>query len=201
MSDCYLVRLRARVDLEQLKREVVLGFVLSGIALVVGLWRYYMVVGANDAVALALAIAGALGFLLTLALPSAWKLPEAWLGIGLRVVGGALFTILLALVYVALVVPVGWLVRRANGVDPVYSWIHEPRRDMEGWNPKQVFFEANLGHSGKLSLAKRFVSVLAFFAQRGHYFFLPVLVILIALGMVLFFVKSSALAPFIYTLF
>jgi len=31
--------------------------------------------------------------------------------------------------------------------------------------------------------------------------FLPTLVILLALGLVLFFVKATALAPFIYTIF
>jgi hypothetical protein len=45
------------------------------------------------------------------------------------------------------------------------------------------------------------VNVLQFFARRGHYVFLPTLLILLALSVVLFFVKSSALAPFIYTLF
>ena len=51
------------------------------------------------------------------------------------------------------------------------------------------------------ALARRFLGVLQFFAARGHYVYLPTLVILMSLGLVLFFVKSSALAPFLYTLF
>jgi hypothetical protein len=62
-------------------------------------------------------------------------------------------------------------------------------------------YEVNVGRAGKLSAPKRFLDILTFFARQGHYLFLPTLVVLIALGMVLFFVKTSALAPFIYTLF
>ena len=58
-----------------------------------------------------------------------------------------------------------------------------------------------VGRRGKPSLTRRFLTVLQFFARRGHYIFLPTLVVLLALGLVLFFVKSSVLAPFIYTLF
>jgi hypothetical protein len=41
---------------------------------------------------------------------------------------------------------------------------------------------------------------LSFFAQRGHYLLLPVLLFLLLLGLILFFVQTSALAPFIYTI-
>ena len=200
-STSYLARRQARLAVDVLKRQIIFGFVVSGIALVIGSWRYYIVVGANDGVALALAIAGALGFLLTLAFASAWELPETWLGLAVRTLGGALFAVLLALVYALLIVPVGWLFRRLKGVDPVYSWVRNPPEDMQGWHPKQALYEVNVGRAGKLSAPKRFLDILTFFARQGHYLFLPTLVVLIALGMVLFFVKTSALAPFIYTLF
>ena len=77
----------------------------------------------------------------------------------------------------------------------------QPAGGLEGWHPKEVAFEVQVGRRGKPSLARRFLTVLQFFARRGHYIFLPTLIVLLALGVVLFFVKSSALAPFIYTLF
>jgi hypothetical protein len=45
------------------------------------------------------------------------------------------------------------------------------------------------------------LGVLVFFARRGHYLFIPVLVFLLILGLVMFFAQTSSLAPFIYTLF
>jgi hypothetical protein len=197
----YLARREARLAVEELKREIIFGFVISTILLVIGTWRYFLVVGASDLVSLGLAAAGALGILLTLILPSAWRRPESWLGTALRAIGGFLFTVLLTLVYGLLVTPVGWVLRTMKGSDPLYSWTSAPPEGMEGWRPKQVLYEANIGQRANLSVARRFIKVLQFFASQGHYLFIPTLLLLLVLGMILFFVKSSALAPFIYTLF
>jgi hypothetical protein len=197
----YLARRQARLAVEELEREIVFGFVVSTILLVVGSWRYFMVVGASDLVSIALAAAGGLGILLTLVFPSAWQRPESWLGNVLRAIGGFLFAVLLSLVYGLLVTPVGWILRKVKGPDPIYSWTSAPCDGMEGWHPKQVLYEVNVGQRANLSVARRFVNVLRFFASQGHYLFIPTLLLLLVLGMILFFVKSSALAPFIYTLF
>jgi hypothetical protein len=197
----YLARREARLAVEELKREIIFGFVISTILLVIGTWRFFLVVGASDLISLGVASAGALGILLTLILPSAWKRPESWLGTALRTIGGFLFTLLLTLVYGLLVTPVGWVLRRMKGSDPLYSWTSTPPGGMEGWHPKQVLYEANVGQRANLSVARRFINVLKFFVSQGHYLFIPTLLLLLVLGMILFFVKSSALAPFIYTLF
>lgn len=197
----YLARREARLAVEELKRAIVFGFVISTILLVTGTWRYFLVVGASDRVSLGLTTAGALGILLTLFLPSTWKWPESWLGAALRTIGGFLFTVLLTLVYALLVTPVGWVLRKTKGSHPLYSWTATPSEGMEGWHPKQVLYEANVGQRANLSVARRFIRVLQFFASQGHYLFIPTLLLLLVLGMILFFVKSSALAPFIYTLF
>ena len=43
--------------------------------------------------------------------------------------------------------------------------------------------------------------MIAFFFRRGNYVLLAIVILLVVLGLVLYFVQSSALAPFIYTLF
>lgn len=197
----YLVRRQARLALQELKLRIVFGLVISTLLLTIGVWRHWFVVGAGAEVALVLIMAGALGLALTLIFPTAWGLPESLLGRALRVVGGGLFAILLSLVYVLFITPVGWLVGKLKGRDPIYSWTLAPPDGMEGWHPKQVLCEAHLGSAGRSSSARRFVKIVRFFIERGHYLFLPTLVVLMALGLVLFFVKSSALAPFIYALF
>jgi hypothetical protein len=45
------------------------------------------------------------------------------------------------------------------------------------------------------------IGVLAFFIRRGKILLLPAVIILIAFGLALYFVKTSVLAPFLYTLF
>ena len=43
--------------------------------------------------------------------------------------------------------------------------------------------------------------MIGYFVRNGHFMLLPVVVFLLVAGLVLYFVKTSALAPFIYTLF
>jgi hypothetical protein len=201
MTNTYLERRESRLAFHALKREIIFGMVISTMLLGIGAWRYYVVIDATDALWGPIAVLGALGLLLAVVFPSFWRGPEKALSFVLRKVGGVLFTVLLTVIYAGLVSPVGWALRRIKGADPIYAWEGASPAGMEGWHPKEVLFEANVGRRGKPSLARRFVNVLQFFVRRGHFVFLPTLVILLALGMVLFFVKSSALAPFIYTLF
>lgn len=198
----YLERRAARLAFESLKKEIIFGMVISSLLLGIGTWRYFAVVGANDRLAAAMAVLGVVGWVVTLVVPWLWKLPEKALGFLTRKAGGVLFAALLAMVYAVLIVPVGVLLRRISGLGPIVTWDKaQPAGGLEGWHPKEVAFEVQVGRRGKPSLARRFLTVLQFFARRGHYIFLPTLILLLALGVVLFFVKSSALAPFIYTLF
>ena len=198
----YMERRAARLAFHALKTEVAFGMVISSLLLGVGSWRYFVVIGANDGLAASAAVLGAVGWLLTLVIPSVWSLPEKALGVLVRGFGGALFALLLTLVYGALMVPVGVLLRTFRGSGPILTWDRAPPAGgLEGWRPKEVACEVQVSRRGKPSLAMRFLAVLQFFVRRGHYVFLPALVIVLALGLVLFFVKSSALAPFIYTLF
>ena len=51
---------------------------------------------------------------------------------------------------------------------------------------------------GKLSTIKE---LLAFFIQRKRYWLIPLVILLLVIGLVLIFAQTSALAPFIYTIF
>ena len=51
---------------------------------------------------------------------------------------------------------------------------------------------------GKLSLARE---IWLFLRQNKKYWLLPIIVVLVLMGALLIFAQSSALAPFIYTIF
>jgi hypothetical protein len=197
----YLRRRATRLAFEELKREIIFGMVISTMMLAIGAWRYFIVIGADDALWRGIAILGAMGLVVAVVFPTLWKGPEVLLSAVMRKFGGFLLGILLSMVYILLFAPIGWWVRKTKGKDPIYSWDEAAPAGMEGWHSKESLFEINALGKGKPNLLWRMLEVLRFFARRGHYIFLPALIILIALGMVLFFVQSSALAPFIYTLF
>jgi hypothetical protein len=197
----YLRRRKARVAFAVLKREIVFGMAISTLLLAIGAWRHFAVIGASDPLWAAVAALGGLGLLVAVVFPAAWSGPEWAVSYLVGKLGGWLFAALLTLVYGLLISPIGWALRTLRGSHPIYAWKGAAPEVMEGWRPKDVLAEANTGIRPRANLARRFFGVLRFFALRGHYLILPVLVMLMGLGMALFFVKSSALAPFIYTLF
>jgi hypothetical protein len=197
----YLRRRKARVAFAALKREIVFGMAISTLLLAIGAWRHFVVIGANDLLWGTVAALAGLGLLVAVVFPAAWSAPERVVSHLVGKLGGWLFAALLTLIYGFLITPIGWALRILKGSHPIYAWNGAVPGAMEGWRAKDVLAEPNIVIRARASLARRFFGVLRFFALRGHYLVLPVLVVLIALGMALFFVKSSALAPFIYTLF
>ena len=199
----YLRRRDVRTAREALKRALGFGMVVSTLLVAVGAWRRFIVLGVNDKLWSVVAVVGVVGWVTSLVLPTVWKGPERLVARLAQKGGAVLFALLLGFVYIVLVTPVGWALRKTRGADPIYTWNGSEPRAMEGWRRKEVVSDAKLSRqaSGRANLLRSFFGVLGFFARRGHYALLPVLVILLALGLVLFFVQSSALAPFIYTVF
>jgi len=95
--------------------------------------------------------------------------------------------------------------RRQKGTAPIYRWSGEVPKNIEGWIEKEAATRQD-SFVPREQIRRGFMlrhpfSVLGFFVSRGQMFFVPVLIFLLILGLVLFFVQSSSLAPFIYTLF
>ncbi|MDC3279515.1 DUF5989 family protein [Gammaproteobacteria bacterium] len=99
--------------------------------------------------------------------------------------------------------PVGVLIRKTSGTDPIYEWGENSLITREGWRKKNIPSEVSLISNGETTSSGQIGvwSVLKFFIQVKQFLLLPVLLILVTLGIVLFFLQTSALAPFIYTIF
>ncbi|WP_054773630.1 DUF5989 family protein [Methylogaea oryzae] len=194
----FLARRRFRESSRELTQLLVLGFGISFILMGVGAYKYFIVIGAWDALWKAAMWGGVAALLVTLIVPYFWLLPERVLRKFGNWVGHGLMKIILVAVYYGLIWPVGAIMRSRRGTHPLYAWGAQPTEGMEGWHGKTLPYDvANEAGSGNLGLYK----VLLFFVRQGHFLLLPVLIVLISLGVALFFLQTSALAPFIYTLF
>ena len=116
-----------------------------------------------------------------------------------------MYTVLLTVVYLTLIWPLGWWERKRCGTShPFHGWDITPPSLTTGWEALPEFTVQAVANrsmmSGSRSPVWLLLETLAFFARRGHYLLLPVLVLLLLLGLILFFVQSSVLAPFIYTI-
>jgi len=199
----YLRRLGVRRARHLLRSQIVFGLLVSSLMLVLGAVNYFLVVGAKDLLWKGLMIFGAGGTVLTIVFPSGWSLPERIVRRLSRGVGHFVFVVLLTLIYFLLFLPVGRLVRAAKGSHPIYAWTKSPPSGMEGWTDKEalVISEGTSGSGRSRHMMLLPIIVLGFFIRRRQFVLVPVLVILVILGLLLFFVQSSALAPFIYPLF
>lgn len=202
----YLRRLDERRAKASLKRQIVFGLLLGWLLTLAGAFNYYFVLGAVDALWGALMLAGLLVLLLTIVIPQclspierAWALVTGW-------AGHAVFAILLVAVYFLVIVPVGVVLTWRRGRHPFYEWGEAgggSELQAERWVKKVVPVEVSAA-SGSTRSRSLFVQpfvVIGYFARNGQYLFLPALLLLLILGLALFFVQSSALAPLIYTLF
>jgi len=197
--ETYRDRLAARRAVAELKRHAGFGMAISSILVGWSAWKYYFVVGASDTLWLALLMLGLAGFVAARAIPSIWTLPERALTSVMQHIGHWLFAIVLAFLYVALVTPFG-IVARMSTRESFAEWHSDQLTRRASWTPKEITADDGVRHKRR-SLMRSLAAVLLHCHRRKLYFVLPFLAIVLALGLSLFFVKGSALAPFIYTLF
>jgi hypothetical protein len=197
--ETYRDRLAARRAVTDLKRHAGFGMAISSILIGWSAWKYYFVVGANDSLWFALLILGLAGLVAARAIPSIWTLPERALAAVMQHIGHWLFAIVLSFLYFALVTPLG-IAARTSTKESFMEWHRDHLSTRPSWTPKEITAEGGVRHKHR-SLMRSLAVVLLHFHRRKLYFVLPFLAIVLALGLALFFVKGSALAPFIYTLF
>lgn len=200
----YERRRRAREDAHDLKRRVVFGLGWGWIALLSGAAHVYLVSEANDAAWRLVMLSGAFLLLLSVLLPDALTIPEAWLRQVTQMIGKGVFTLLLSLVYLVLVTPIGAILRHRQGEAPFFAWdVTAPGQStlFERWTTKPSTSGDARASMRNLPLWLQPFMILSYFIRQGRYLFLPVLVVLLVFGLLMFFVHSSVLAPFIYTLF
>ena len=203
MTSPYLVRLRERTEALALKRQIVLGLVGGWLLLLIGGFRYYYALRATKPAAIALLVVGGILFGLGLLWPRGLAPVERGVRAGTSWIGKTVLMAFLSLTYFAVITPVGLIWRAVRGSHPFYAWKTTPPADLEGWVPKRVVDDARDAsvEAGMRRLATQPFFVIGYFVRNGHFMLLPVVVFLLVAGLVLYFVKSSALAPFIYTLF
>jgi hypothetical protein len=196
----YLGRWKLREAYRKQKAQAVFGIAGGFILSCLFGFRAFYVTEASTWPNAGVSVVGAIMLLTALARPSA---VEAILSplqkIGNRV-GGFLLSAFIAAIYFLIMTPVGELYRRTRGAHPFYSWdTAPPQAGIEGWTEKpSAETEIKDGSRWKWTAPFRLVNMIV---QRRNFILLPVLLILVMLGMTMFFVHSTGIAPLIYTLF
>ena len=200
----FLARRQSRQNSRELTQMLVLGIGISFIAMGVGLYKYFFTPNSFDSFWLGVSWFGLIALIVTLIFPFCWQVLEKILRKIGNVIGHILLTAILSIIYFLVIWPVGAIMRAKNGTDPIYTWLDKKPDNMKGWILKQLPNDiANISERSHSSGKHRtgLYSTVRFFVKSGNYFIIPVFLLLATIGIILFFLQTSVIAPFIYTLF
>ncbi len=196
----YLRDLALRREAMAIRRQIAYGLAIGWLLLLVPGFIYFCVPSRFDSLWSALMVLGAFHLAAAVVVPQALYWPERlWTKVA-RWQGWVVMTVLLSVIYFGLIWPAGYLSRRRTR--GFIAWETHPTDLESAWQPIElVEAEAGSTAAGYRSLSLVLASVVGFFFRRGDYVLVLIVILLVVLGLVLYFVQSSALAPFIYTLF
>lgn len=195
----YVKRLQIRQEYQLLKTHVIFGLTMGWMLTLTGAFRTYILMeGGPSTVILALGVAF---LVITLIAPNQMAYPQNLLKTIAEFVGTYLFKGVLSLVYFLTILPAGLIYQKKNGGVPFYAWTDEKPATIEGWADKISSDEKTKSAGSDLPSWLQPLQVVSYFILHSEMIFLPCLILLLLLGLIGIFVQSSALAPFIYTLF
>lgn len=198
-TSSYMRRLHLRKERAALKNNIIFGLTFGWVLTLLGAFKTYVLL--EGALSQLLLFAGLAFLTTTLAAPGLMVYPQRVMKAIATFVGTNVFKAVLTVVYFLTILPAGLVYQKKHNHEPFYSWsLAKPKR-IEGWADK-VASDEN-GKSSEYSLPGWLqpLSVVIYFARNSQLLFLPCLIVLLMLGLIGVFVQSSALAPFIYTLF
>ncbi|HEY9831161.1 MAG TPA: DUF5989 family protein [Stenomitos sp.] len=202
IKSSYLQRLKQRQQLAHLKEQIVFGLTLGWLMTLIGGFHYLFVINSNETFWKVLLYGGISLIALTSIIPTAICLLQIPLKGITEKMGKGLFLLSLSFSYFFLILPVGVLLRKQQKNTSFYTWQDKFKTNVEGWSKwERENIKPLQPGAKKRPLMLQLAWVVAYFIRNRHYLFIPVLVLLLVLGLIMFFVKASALAPFIYTLF
>jgi len=198
----YVDRVRARRESRSLRDAIVFALVAGWALTIIGAFERFLVAGSNDSWWSAVGVFGLVILLAAVVDPRTVRPLYDGVHRAGVVVSGLAFRAILTVVYALMIVPAGLWIRRRRGTQPFYAWSTTPPADGEGWTAKGMpVISAREIDLQRTSTIREAASAVHYFIAIRRYVYLPVLIALIALGLILFIVQTSVLAPFIYTLF
>ena len=198
----YLQRLKQRQQLARLKEQIIFGLTLGWLITLISGFHYFFAINQNDSFWQMLLYVGLGLIAITIILPSSIVLFQTPLRKVTEKIGETIFSFILITSYFLLILPIGILFKKQQKNTSFHTWQGRFLYQVEGWTKlNQVNLEPFQPEDKKRSLVLQVAWIIAYFVRNKYYLFIPVLVLLLVLGLIMFFIKASALAPFIYTLF
>jgi len=199
MTETYLERKTRRDAVEEEKNHIIFGLMGGIILMLAGGLNWLTATGAWEIACICIAALGLIFVLLAIVVPALLKYPYRAFRFFGNTMGKTIFSVILTVLYVLLILPVGLLQRRKRESQGYFTWEQPPPE------ARSMFADlARIGGPEKAGSASYFgiaYRLLAVFAANRKFILIPIVIILVIVGLVLFFVSSNVMTAFIYTLF
>ena len=198
MRETYLEK-KARIDaMEEEKNHIIFGLMGGTIQMIVGALNWLTAAGAWEVVCVCVAALGLLLVLPAIVVPAFLKYPYKAFRFFGNTMGKVIFAVILTALYCLFVLPVGLVLRRNREAQGYLSW------EQESPEPRSLFADIDRSATQKTGRASYFGIVhrlLAVFAANRKFILIPIVIILVIVGLVLFLVSANVVTGFIYTIF
>ena len=200
MKKTYLELKKDRDILEKEKNQIIFGLMGGIILMAVGALNWLSSgPGVWEIVCICIAALGVIFFLLAIIVPAFLKYPYKAFRFWGNLVGKVLSAVVLAILYFLFIFPVGLFLRRKREEQGYFSW-GDARPQ-----PRSMFADLtqseNQPDSAKASYLGILYRLLVLFAANKKYVLIPAVIVLVIVGLILFFVSTNVVTGFIYTLF
>jgi len=200
MKKTYIELKKDKDILEEEKNQIIFGLMGGIILMVLGALNWLTSgPGVWEIVCICIAALGAVFFLLAIIVPAFLKYPYKAFRAWGNFVGKILFSFVLAILYLLFIFPVGLFLRRKREEQGYFTWDGTPPP------PHSIFADLtqseNQARTTKASYLGILYRLLALFAANRKYILIPAVIVLVIVGLILFFVSTNVVTGFIYTLF
>lgn len=201
IKNSYLKTLEERNLFQEIKRQSIFGLVLGVLIVAISLINILFVIDANNFIWKILFYIGIIIFSIGFIAPQLlYYLEKVWSGLA-KMIGKVIFSVILSVTYFLLFMPIGLLFRKSRENKNYAFWHNSEDVKIDGWINKNVCVKVDHNIKNKRNMFLQFYEVIYFFIEHKQWWLIPLVTFLLIIGLVLFFVQTSVLAPFIYTLF
>jgi hypothetical protein len=205
LTNSYLQIKKQREAYETQKGEIVFGLLGGTVLLMFGILNNWPVNGASKfftVLSLAIMLTGIFLILSGIVVPVLLKQPyKGFVFIGKKIGEGILISIL-TVIYLIMVIPVGLFMRKKSKDSGFLAWSGKFPYEERKFEEIKHKNSENIDNTIRSSFLRNIYKIFGTLIRNKRFFLIPAAIILVVLGLILFFAASNIIFNFfIYTLF
>lgn len=201
MKNLYLSIKEKRQSAEDLKNQILFGLMFGPLLFVFGAVFYFSVSGLYEIIFVCTSFTGLILICLGILIPSALNAPYKAITFFGNKIGNVIFKAILTVIYVFLIIPVGFLGKKKRTKYGLYEWDDKFSGKETAFVRTADYKEKNLDTVVVFPKLLNIYRLLGRIIKNKWFIIIPTTILLIILGLIYFFAATNVVSFFIYTMF